>query len=233
MITALIDGASLSCGVLALLVLAEVGRVPALSDVVVVGAAAREQRVGADGLGRRLHQRAHHDAVVVGAGRVEHQLLERRVVQVGQLQQLEVRRVAEDASTSGVSASTSIGQQERRGQASANTASTSASLPRSPCPAASWMKSTSPKPTAPVAKPARKMPARSFARPMRCAPPPSRSPGRRARSDSELPSSTPGQRREDDGEEERVRLREHEAHQHRPAPPPGRRSAAPRSAAQG
>ena len=95
MMTALMAGASAVVPVLALLVLAEVERVPALSDVVVVRARARQQRVGADGLRRVLHQRPDDDGVVVGARRLDDELLERRVVQVGQLQQLDVRGVAE------------------------------------------------------------------------------------------------------------------------------------------
>lgn len=51
-----------------LLILAEAGRVPTLADVVVVRTRPCEQWVGADALGRRLDQRPHDDAVVVGAG---------------------------------------------------------------------------------------------------------------------------------------------------------------------
>ena len=97
MITALIAGAQLVVPVLALLVLAEVERVPALADVVVVRARA------ARAAGWRRWPRAaastscpDDDAVVVGARRLDDELLERRVVEVGQLQQLDVRGVAED-----------------------------------------------------------------------------------------------------------------------------------------
>ena len=56
------------------LVLDVVLRLVDLSDVVVVGRHPREQGISADGLGRRLREAPDHEAVVVGARRLEHQL---------------------------------------------------------------------------------------------------------------------------------------------------------------
>ena len=73
------------------LVLDEGERVGQLADVVVVGGDAREQRVGADRLGRPLGQVADHQRVVVRAGRLEQQPAQQRLGRIGQLEQLERR----------------------------------------------------------------------------------------------------------------------------------------------
>ena len=71
-------------------------RVRELADVVVVGRDARDERVGADGLGRPLGEVADHQRVVVRAGRLEEQPPQQRLRRVRQLEQLEDRGDAEE-----------------------------------------------------------------------------------------------------------------------------------------
>ncbi len=63
----------------------------------VIGADLGQKRVGADGLGRRFHQGGDDNAVMVGAGRFNNHFLEKRLIEIGQLQQLDVCDKAEEA----------------------------------------------------------------------------------------------------------------------------------------
>src|SRR5208283_5269684 len=67
-----------------------------LSHIVVVGGHPRKDRVGAYALGGCPAEIAHHDAVVVCARRLDHQLLKKGVLQIGELEELKVGRVVED-----------------------------------------------------------------------------------------------------------------------------------------
>jgi len=77
-------------------VLGEELRLVQLADVMEVGADARHQRVGADGLGGLFGQGRHGQAVVVGPRGLEPQTLEQRVVQVAEFDQGQIRGRAED-----------------------------------------------------------------------------------------------------------------------------------------
>ena len=82
--------------VVASLVLDERARVGQLADVVVVGGHADQQRIGADRLGCPLAEVADHQRVVVRARRLEQQPAQQRLRRIGQLEQLERGREAED-----------------------------------------------------------------------------------------------------------------------------------------
>ena len=79
----------------AALVLDEELRLERLADVVEVAGNAGAQGMGTDGLRSSLRQRGDGHGVVIGARRAQHELAEERVVEVGKLQQLEVRHEAE------------------------------------------------------------------------------------------------------------------------------------------
>ena len=82
--------------VLAAGVLDEGRRVRPLPEVVEVGAHPGQQRVGADGLRAGLGERPGHHRVVPGPGGLDDELLQRRVVQAGQVAQPQVARQPED-----------------------------------------------------------------------------------------------------------------------------------------
>ncbi len=77
------------------LVFRKIGRIFYLADVVVVGHNPRQQRIATDRFRRRFHQRPHDDAMVVRTGRLDNEIFEQGVVQVGKLQQFYVGGVAE------------------------------------------------------------------------------------------------------------------------------------------
>ena len=66
-----------------------------LADVVEVAAHAHQQRIGADEVGGALRQVADDDAVVEGAGGLVLELAQQRVVELGQLHELQAGRDAE------------------------------------------------------------------------------------------------------------------------------------------
>ena len=62
----------------------------------IIGRHPRKDRMGANALCRCFRQVADHDAVMVGARGLDHQLLKQRVLQICQLEELEIGRVVED-----------------------------------------------------------------------------------------------------------------------------------------
>ena len=72
-----------------------------LADVMVIGAHLGQKGVGVDGLGRGLHHVADDHAVVIGAGSLNHQLPQEGLIQIGELEQLDVRRETERPSPRG------------------------------------------------------------------------------------------------------------------------------------
>ena len=81
--------------VLAHLILLEVVGPLELADVVVVCAHSHEQRVRADGLCGGLGDVGDDDRVVIGARRLDHQPAQKRLIGIGQLQQLGGRHQVE------------------------------------------------------------------------------------------------------------------------------------------
>src|SRR5438094_986844 len=87
--------------VLSGLVLDERGRVPHLSDVVVVGAHSGHEWIGADDLGGALGKVPDEKRVVIRAGCAEQKLPQERMVRIAKLAQLEHGRDAEDMTEDG------------------------------------------------------------------------------------------------------------------------------------
>ena len=86
MMSALIVGARSSCGLrLAPHVFGEVLGLHEFADVVEIRADAADGGVGADGFGGGFGEVRDDEAVVVGAGRLDRQALEQRMIQVGEL----------------------------------------------------------------------------------------------------------------------------------------------------
>ena len=94
-----------------LLILIEGERVLALAEVVVERHRSRQYDVGADGPRRALAKASQHDAVVVGPRGTNDQLLERRVIEVAELQQAPIAGV-----TKGNLAQRQEQEAEQRGQ---------------------------------------------------------------------------------------------------------------------
>src|SRR5207237_1121462 len=77
-------------------VLAEEHRVLALPDVVIVGADPRQQGIGADLGGGGFHQRPADDAMVIGAGRLDDEVLEQWMVEARKLEEPDAGDIAEN-----------------------------------------------------------------------------------------------------------------------------------------
>ena len=78
-------------------VLREIGRVGGLSDVVEQRAGPRQERVGAYRVARVLRKLGDNEGVVVGARRLQLHPAQERVVEVGELEQRDVRRPLEES----------------------------------------------------------------------------------------------------------------------------------------
>ena len=73
----------------------EIGRLLDLADVMVKGGSLGQHGIGPDGLRRGLHHLAHHHGVMIGSRGDEHQFFEHGLIQVQELQQADIGRVAE------------------------------------------------------------------------------------------------------------------------------------------
>src|SRR4030042_342170 len=68
-----------------------------LPDVVVISADSGQQRIGGNRFGPCLHQASDNDAMVVGARRLEDEVLEKGMLQISQLKQFNIGSIAEKA----------------------------------------------------------------------------------------------------------------------------------------
>ncbi len=75
-----------------------------LPDIMIVRGNPGQQGVGAYAFRRRLGKIAHDNTVVVGAWGVNHHLTQKRMFKIGQLKELDVRRVIEEALDNGKNA---------------------------------------------------------------------------------------------------------------------------------
>ncbi len=81
---------------IASLIFGEVGGAMELADVMVVSHHPRDQRIGTDLFRGPLGQITDHQAMVVGAGRLQHEATQQRMIGVAQFQELEGRGHAEN-----------------------------------------------------------------------------------------------------------------------------------------
>ena len=65
------------------------------ADIVIIGRHPGEQRIGADGFGRRLGQVADNNGMVIGTWSLYHQFAQHRGIHIGKFQQLDIGRIFE------------------------------------------------------------------------------------------------------------------------------------------